>query len=89
MTLLRIDAGVDTGPVFLWATTAVDERRESHVVVQYRVVLDNLDAIAAALLAAWRGAPPLPAEGRPSAAWGQPWLSAYVRWKRAARRAAA
>jgi hypothetical protein len=89
MTLLRIDEGVDTGPAFLRATTAVDERRESHVVVQYRVVLDNLDAIAAALRAACQGAPPLPAAGRHSATWGQPWLSAYLRWKVAARRAAA
>lgn len=90
MTLLRVDEGVDTGPVFLRATTAVDERRESHVVVQYRVVLDNLDAIAAALRAACRGAPALPAAaGRHSATWGQPWLSAYLRWKVAARRVAA
>jgi hypothetical protein len=88
MTVLRVDEGVDTGPVFLRATAAVDERRESHVVVQYRVVLDNLDAIAAALRSAWRGAAPLPAGGRHSATWGQPWLSAYVRWKLAARRAA-
>jgi methionyl-tRNA formyltransferase len=89
MTLLRVDEGVDTGPVFLRATAAVDERRESHVVVQYRVVLDNLDTIAAALRAAWRGAAPLPAAGRHSATWGQPWLSAYVRWKLAAWRTAA
>jgi folate-dependent phosphoribosylglycinamide formyltransferase PurN len=89
MTLLRIDEGVDTGPMFLQASTAIDEVRESHVVVQYRVVLDNLDVIRDALLEAWRGATPLDARGRRSAAWGQPWLTAYLGWKRAARRAAA
>lgn len=88
MTLLRVDEHVDTGPIFLQASCAVDESRESHVVIQYRVVLDNLDAIRHALLSAWRGAAPLPVTGRRSAAWGQPWLSAYVRWKLAARRAA-
>ncbi|MBI2468906.1 MAG: formyl transferase [Candidatus Rokubacteria bacterium] len=87
MTLLRVDAGVDTGPIFLQATAKFDEVRESHVVIQYRVVLENLDAIASTLVAVWNGiAQPLATEGRRSAVWGQPWLSAYLRWKRAARR---
>ena len=49
MTLLRIDRGVDTGPVFGYfrvdATLA-----ESHIVIQHRVVLDHLDAIRDTLL---------------------------------------
>lgn len=88
VTVLRIDPGVDTGPIFFQASCAVDERRESHVVIQHRVVLDHLEPIRHALLAAWRGAPPVPVDGRRSATWGQPWLSAYIRWKLAARRAA-
>ena len=88
MTLLRIDRGVDTGPIFLQATYKFDEHRESHIVIQYRTVLENLPAIEAALLAAWRGvARPIHTNGRRSAVWGQPWLSAYLRWKRAARQA--
>ncbi len=84
-TLLRIDEGVDTGPVFAHYTTAFDERRESHTVIQHRVVFDNLDEIARDLARIAAGTmPPLDTSGRPSAAWGQPRLSDYLRWKRAA-----
>lgn len=88
MTLLRIDKGVDTGPVYLHATCPFDERRESHTVIQYRVVLDNLDTIARRLSAATRGEPVAPVStlGRRSSAWGQPRLTAYLRWKWVARR---
>jgi folate-dependent phosphoribosylglycinamide formyltransferase PurN len=91
MTLLRIDKGVDTGPVYLHATCPIDERRESHTVIQYRVVLDNLDVIARRLIAARRGeqVAPLSTVGRRSAAWGQPRLTAYLRWKWIARRSRA
>jgi methionyl-tRNA formyltransferase len=87
MTLLRIDAGVDTGPVYLQASCAFDECRESHIVIQYRVVLENLDAIGRRLIAAARGQhTPQSTEGRRSATWGQPRLSTYLRWKWDARR---
>lgn len=90
MTLLRADAGVDTGPIYLHATCDYDERIDSHVVIQYRAVLDNLDAIGRTLVALHRGDDirPLPIAGRRSAEWGQPHLTRYLRWKRAARRAA-
>src|SRR3954453_19323011 len=42
-TLLRIDTGVDTGPVYDYYRADIDERTESHVVIQHRVVFDNLD----------------------------------------------
>ncbi len=88
MTLLQVDRGVDTGPVYLQASYAFDELVESHVVIQYRAVLENLPAIEATLLSAWNGtARPLATEGRWSATWGQPWLSEYFRWRRAAREA--
>ena len=88
MTLLRVDEGIDTGPVHLHATCPIDERRESHVVIQYRVVLENLDAIGRRLIAVARGehAPPLSTAGRRSKTWGQPRLSTYLRWKWLARR---
>ena len=64
-----------------------DERAESHAVIQKRVVLENLDALRDKLLEIHRGeATPLDTSGRHSAAWGQPWLTKYVRWKLAARR---
>lgn len=88
-TLLRIDEGVDTGPVFGHYATAFDERRESHVVIQLRSVYDNMDRIASDLRRVYEGsAAPIDVSGRESAAWGQPRLSDYLRWKRAARRGA-
>ena len=90
MTLLRVDRGVDTGPVFLHATGDFDERADSHIVIQHRVVTQNLDAIARTLTAIARGevVQPINTDGRPSAVWGQPRLTHYLRWKRAARREA-
>jgi len=88
MTLLRIDNGVDTGPVYLQAGCPIDEARESHTVIQYRVVLDNLEAIGRTLIAIWEGRNPATVQtaGRESAVWGQPRLSSYLRWKKAARK---
>jgi folate-dependent phosphoribosylglycinamide formyltransferase PurN len=85
-TLLQIDAGVDTGPVYGYFRYPFDAARESPFVIQSRVVFDNLDAIGAALLEIGAGrAQPLDTSARRSAAWGQPQLSAYVSWKRRAR----
>jgi hypothetical protein len=90
MTLLKVDAGIDTGPVYLHGTCAIDERRESHTVIQHRAVIENLDAIGSILLALCRGeqVPTVDTTGRRSATWGQPRLMAYVRWKWAAASAA-
>ena len=88
MTLLRVDAGIDTGAVFLHATCPIDERQESHRVIQYRVVIENLEPIAQALIGVVNGSgTPVATAGRQSAVWGQPRLTSYLAWKRAARRA--
>jgi hypothetical protein len=85
MTLLQVDEGIDTGRVLLQSTYGFDEVRESHVVIQYRAVLENLKDIASTLISVCeQGCRPMSVEGRRSAAWGQPWLSAYWRWKSAA-----
>ena len=85
LTLLRIDEGIDTGPVYGHFTYPFDERTESHIRIQQRVLLENLDAVRDRLLAAIDGtATPLSTAGRGSAVWGHPWLSAYLQWKRAA-----
>jgi hypothetical protein len=90
MTLLRVDAGVDTGAVFGYFRCDLDERTESHNVIQDRVVFDNLDAIRTTLERVLDGtATPIDTTGRDSRAWGQPWLSRYLRWKRAVRLAGA
>jgi methionyl-tRNA formyltransferase len=88
MTLLRVDPGIDTGPVYLHATCAFDELADSHTVIQYRAVFDNLDAIGSTLKALCRGEAvhPVPTAGRRSAEWGQPRLTDYLAWKAAARR---
>jgi hypothetical protein len=89
MTLLQIDKGVDTGPTYGYYTCDFDELRESHIVIQSRVVFDNLDAVRSKLEEIMSGqAQRIDITGRQSRAWGQPWLTSYIRWKRAARQAA-
>ena len=86
LTLLRIDAGVDTGPVYGYFTYNFDERTESHIRIQQRVLIENLDALRDRLLEALAGdASAIDTTGRKSAVWGQPWLTAYARWKSAAK----
>jgi methionyl-tRNA formyltransferase len=87
MTLLKIDKGVDTGPVYLQAGCNIDELAESHIVIQYRVVTENLGRIAATLIDLFNGkkVEAIPTAGRKSAVWGQPRLTDYLRWKKAAR----
>jgi len=88
MTLLRVDPGIDTGPIFLHGTCDFDEVEESHAIIQYRAVTQNLDAIAGVLTALARGehVRPVSVDGRESAVWGQPQLTAYLHWKSEARR---
>src|SRR3954469_7715367 len=82
MTLLRIDRGVDTGPVFGHFRVDADPA-QSHVVVQHRSVLEHLDAVRDTLLDIERGtAASVDVTGRHSAAWGQPWLSAALKMRR-------
>ena len=82
MTLLKIDDGIDTGPVYGFYSYLFDERRESHIVIQTRTVLDNLSALAKKLTEiAAESATPIDVSGHESAVWGQPWLSKYLSWK--------
>jgi hypothetical protein len=61
--------------------------QESHIVIQHRVVLENLDALRTKFLEIFNGsAVPLNTSGRPSAAWGQPWMTRYLMWKSRAKR---
>lgn len=87
-TLLQIDEGSDTGPIYAYYSSDIDERSESHVMIQARVVYDNLESIKQDLQAIAEGRlTPIDVSGRDSAAWGQPRLTDYLRWKRAAREA--
>jgi folate-dependent phosphoribosylglycinamide formyltransferase PurN len=88
MTLLRVDPGVDTGPVFGYYHCELDES-ESHIILQSRVVFDNLDSIRVKIEDILAGtAHIIDTSGRASRAWGQPWLTSYIHWKLAARRRA-
>lgn len=85
MTLLRIDEGIDTGPVFGHYFWPYERQNASHIRIQNQVLIDNLDAVRKKLLEIHlRRATPLETRGRPSREWGQPWLSAYLRWRRSA-----
>lgn len=87
MTLLKVDAGVDTGPVYGYYTCQYDELRDSHVIIQNHVVFDNLDILREKFQDIVDGtATPVDTSGRKSNAWGQPWLTRYWHWKRMAGR---
>jgi Formyl transferase len=86
VTLLQIDRGVDTGPVYGYFTRPFDERRESHIVIQQRLVLETLPQIQEKLRQIAEGrAQPIDTSGRVSAAWGQPRLTSYWKSMRRAR----
>jgi folate-dependent phosphoribosylglycinamide formyltransferase PurN len=85
MTLLKIDAGVDTGPVFGDIRSPFDEQNDSHIVIQQRMVFDNLEDLQDLLLDVSEGrARVLSTAGRPSQVWGHPWLTEYFKWRVAA-----
>jgi hypothetical protein len=87
MSLLRIDEGIDTGPIYGHFTYPYDELLESHVRIQHRVVVENLDGVRDRLTAICDDlATPIDTAGRASATWGQPWLTSYVKWKHNAKR---
>jgi hypothetical protein len=88
MTLLKVDAGVDTGPIYGYFSYPFDEAKESHIVMQNRMTLDNLDGVWRKLTEVARGqATPIAVHGRESGVWGQPKLSGllklrYRAWRR-------
>ena len=87
MTLLRVDRGVDTGAIYGYYKSDIDESTGSHIQIQHRVVFDNLDVLQQKLKEIVNGhAQTLDPSGRSSAAWGQPWLSRYLLWKWRARK---
>jgi methionyl-tRNA formyltransferase len=89
MTLLKVDKGIDTGPVYGYFSYPYDECDESHIVIQHRTVFENLNSLRDKLLEIEKGsAIPVDTAGRKSGAWGQPWLSRYWAWKNAARQRA-
>ena len=86
MTLLKIDRGIDTGPVYGYFSANYDERQESHLSIQRRMTYSNLAGVQRVLEQIEAGvAQTIPTTGRPSAVWGQPTLTSYFLWQRSAR----
>lgn len=86
LTLLAIDEGIDTGPVYGYYSYAIDELGESHHRIQQRCLFENLDEIGTKMLEIHKGtAARIDTQGRKSAMWGQPWLTRHFKWKRRAR----
>ena len=87
MTLLKVDAGIDTGGVYGYYTYDYDEVNESQNMIHNRVTFDNLTELAEKILEIDKGSAQLiDTSAQNSATWGQPWLSRYLRWKKNARR---
>lgn len=87
MTLLKVDKGIDTGPVLGYFTAPYNECEETPLTVQRRMTYGNLDQVAAAIQGYIEGSlKPVDTRGRQSAIWGQPTLSAFWKWKRAAKK---
>jgi len=86
MTLLKIDRGIDTGPVYGYFSANYDESQESHLTIQRRMTYGNLSGVQRVLEQVEAGvAETISTAGRSSAVWGQPTLSSYLRWQRSAR----
>lgn len=80
MTLLKVDDGIDTGPVYAYYTCDFDKINESHIRIQHRVVLENLDQLKNKILDICNGTVvPIDTTGRKSSTWGQPWLTSYLK----------
>ncbi len=91
LTLLKIDRGIDTGPIYGYYRCDFDPLAESHHVIQHKAAFANLPALQQKLLDIARGtATPLEHRAANSREWGQPWLTKYLAYRRreAARRRA-
>lgn len=80
MTLLKIDDGVDTGPIYGYYSYNFSRKKETPGVIHNRVVYDNLDALRTKFNEIHGGkAVTIDTRGRKSGVWGQPWLSKYLK----------
>lgn len=87
MTLLKIDKGVDTGPVYGYYSYPYNELKESHIVMGNRVVFDNLELLKEKLIEIFNEkAQPITTSGRRSRNWGQPWLTKYLKWRKTVKK---
>lgn len=82
MTLLRIDEGIDTGPVYGYYSYPYDIEQESYIRITHRVVFENLTKLENKFDEIFsNAAKPIDTAGRESKVWGQPWLSQYLSYR--------
>jgi len=82
MSLIKIDRGIDSGQIFGYFTYPFNAKKESHIVIEYNVILENLEKIENKLLQICEDVSiPEDTSDRKSKKWGQPWLSKYLKWK--------
>ncbi len=82
VTLLKINDGIDTGPVYGYYYYPFDEMRESHIRIQYKTVIENLDNIQKKLVEINAlEATAIDTSASASKNYGQVWATGYVRWK--------
>lgn len=79
VTLLKIDRGVDTGPIYGYFKYDYNSKSETHNIIQTKVVSENFDQIKTRLIEVFNDeAQNVNTEGLPSNIYGQPKLSSYL-----------
>lgn len=86
-SLLRIDEGVDTGPILAQGTaTSADPSRDSYQIMQHKAQFDGMPDVVATLQRLARGEQPsVSIEGRVSRNYTHPGFSDYLRYRRMLR----
>lgn len=81
LTLLKIDSGIDTGPIYGYFSYPFSFPEQTHIEIQYRCLYDNLDLIQAKLKDVFEGKVSIQnVQNRSSKTWGQPRFLAFFRW---------
>jgi len=86
-SLLRVDEGIDTGPVFAQGTCySVDPLNESHIVMQHKSHVDGISCVADVLRRIERGEQPrVEMIGRRSTNYTHPGITDYFVYRRVLR----
>lgn len=87
-SLLRVNAGVDTGAVLEQDTTrCVDPLTETHVVMQHKAHIDGIDKVVATLKRLQAGeSPTISPVGRKSTNYTHPGLSDFLKYRKVLKR---
>ena len=84
MTFLKVDKGIDTGPIFAYFKVSIDKTKPlvSHNIIQIKSVFDNLDGIKNKLKEIYNNQiSPIKVSNRNSKLWGQPWFTEFIKIK--------